>query len=81
MSSEEHAKMLETSRKKFLSKGQVLFQHKEPAHVFYLITSGKIKLFRTTSEGREKVFKTYEKGKLIGVILMFIPNACYPMTA
>jgi len=81
MSSEEHAKMLETSRKKFLSKGQVLFQHTEPAHVFYLITSGKIKLFRTTSEGREKVFKTYEKGKLIGVILMFIPNACYPMTA
>ncbi len=81
MTSKEHAKMLETSRKKFLPKGQVLFQYNDPAHVFYLITSGKIKLFRTTSAGREKVFKTYEKGKLIGVILMFIPNSCYPMTA
>lgn len=81
MTSEEHSQMLETSRMKSLPKGQVLFQHNDPAHVFYLITSGKIKLFRTTSSGKEKVFKTYEKGRLIGVILMFIPNACYPMTA
>lgn len=81
MTNEEHEKMLETSRKKFLPKGQVLFQYNDPAHVFYLITSGKIKLFRTTSAGREKVFKTYETGQLMGVILMFIPNSYYPMTA
>jgi len=81
MTAEEHKKMLETGRKKFLPKGQVLFQHNDPAHVFYLVTSGKVKLFRTTAAGKEKVFKTYDKGNLIGVILMFIPNSCYPMTA
>ena len=81
MTSDEHAQMLEKSRKKCIPKGQVLFQYNDPAHVFYLIASGKIKLFRTTSAGKEKVFKTCDKGELIGVILMFIPNSCYPMTA
>ena len=81
MTSEEYTQMLETGRKIRLPKGQVLFHYRDPAPVFYLITSGKIKLFRTTAAGREKVFKTYDKGNLIGVILVFIPNGCYPMTA
>ena len=46
-----------------------------------LITSGKIKLLRTTTAGREKVFKAYVNGGVIGMVLMFIPNSCYPMTA
>lgn len=81
MTSEEHVTLLKSGRKTYLSKGEILFHHGDSAPVFYLLTSGKLKLFRTTTAGREKVFKSYEKGKLIGVILMFIPNACYPMSA
>jgi len=78
---EEYARMLETGHKIHLPKGQVLFNYGDPANIFYLVTSGKMKLFRTTTAGREKVFKTYEKGRLIAVVLMFVPNSCYPMTA
>jgi len=46
-----------------------------------LITSGKIKLLRTTTVGREKVFKAYVNDGVIGMVLMFVPNSCYPMTA
>ena len=81
MTSEEYTKMLKTSRKTSLSKGKILFHYGNAAPVFYLVTSGKIKLYRTTAAGREKTFKTYTKGKSIGIILMFIPNGYYPMTA
>lgn len=81
MTAEEHKKMLETGRNISLSKGQVLFRYGDSASVFYLITSGKIKLYRTSAAGREKVFKTYSKGDSMGVMLMFIPNNSYPMSA
>ncbi len=81
MTAEEHKKMLETGRNISLPKGQVLFRYGDSASVFYVITSGKIKLYRTSAAGREKVFKTYSKGDSIAVMLMFIPNSSYPMTA
>ncbi len=81
MSAEEHKRMLKTGRKLCLPKGQVLFRYGDSASVFYLLTSGKIKLYRTSAAGREKVFKTFSKGDSIGVMLIFIPNSSYPMTA
>jgi CRP-like cAMP-binding protein len=74
MTAEEHKKMLQTGRKLCLSKGQVLFRYGDSASVFYLITSGKIKLHRTSVAGRKKVFKTCSKGDSIAVMMMFIPN-------
>ncbi|BCG63541.1 MAG: CRP/FNR family transcriptional regulator, dissimilatory nitrate respiration regulator [Methyloprofundus sp.] len=81
MPAEEHKKMLETGRNIDLSKGEVLFHYGDSASVFYLIKSGKIKLHRTSATGREKVFKTCSKDDSIAVMLMFIPNSTYPMTA
>ena len=81
MTAEENKKMLETGRNIYLSKGQVLFRYGDSASVFYLMTSGKIKLYRISAAGREKVFKTCSKGDSMGVMPMFIPNSSYPMTA
>jgi len=81
MTSKEYTQLVETGRKVSLSKAEILFHYGDPAHAFYLITSGKIKLLRTTATGKENVFKNFVKGDVFSVILMFIPNSHYPMTA
>ncbi len=81
MTDREQKKMLDIGRNIQLSKRQILFHYGDSATAFYLIKSGKIKLFRISSAGREKVFGIHEKGDSMGVMLMFIPNSRYPMTA
>ncbi|MFM2388163.1 MAG: hypothetical protein RL660_2920 [Bacteroidota bacterium] len=49
-----------------LNKSEVLFKEGEAPTGLYVITKGKIKIYRTGSEGKEQIVRLANKGDLVG---------------
>jgi CRP-like cAMP-binding protein len=62
---------LEGLRLHDLQKGQEFLQQGQPAHHFFLVRSGRIKLYRISAEGQEKVVEIVGPGQTFGESLMF----------
>ncbi len=54
-----------------LDKGEQLYRQGEPAHSFYVLRSGKIKLFRVSPDGHEKVVDLVRPGKSFAETTLF----------
>ena len=64
-----------------LEEGKALFCQGDEVICFYLVLSGKIKLFRVSPEGKEKVVDIVEKGDTFAEALMFVDRPHYPVNA
>ena len=53
------------------NKDEILFLQKDEASGFFLITGGKIKVFRNSAEGREQILHLLSKGELCGEVPVF----------
>jgi CRP-like cAMP-binding protein len=62
-------------------EGESLFFQGDEAKSFYLVVSGRIKLFRLSPEGKEKVVEIMEEGATFAEALMFMNEPLYPVTA
>ena len=62
-------------------EGESLFFQGDDATCFYLILSGRIKLYRVSPEGKEKVVEIMETGATFAEALMFLDQPHYPVTA
>lgn len=62
-------------------EGESLFFQGDDATSFYLILSGRIKLYRVSPEGKEKVVEIMERGATFAEALMFLDQPHYPVTA
>jgi CRP-like cAMP-binding protein len=62
-------------------EGESLFFQGDNATSFYLVLSGRIKLFRLSPEGKEKVVEIMEDGATFAEALMFMDEPHYPVTA
>ena len=62
-------------------EGESLFFQGDNATNFYLVLSGRIKLFRISPEGKEKVVEIMETGATFAEALMFMDEPHYPVTA
>ncbi|MBT8436874.1 MAG: Crp/Fnr family transcriptional regulator [Gammaproteobacteria bacterium] len=62
-------------------EGESLFFQGDNATSFYLVLSGRIKLFRVSPEGKEKVVEVMEEGATFAEALMFMDEPNYPVTA
>ena len=62
-------------------EGESLFVQGDNATSFYLVLSGRIKLFRVSPEGKEKVVEIMEDGATFAEALMFMDEPHYPVTA
>ena len=62
-------------------EGESLFLQGDDATSFYLVLSGRIKLFRVSPEGNEKVVEIMEDGATFAEALMFMDEPHYPVTA
>ncbi|MCP4874446.1 MAG: Crp/Fnr family transcriptional regulator [Gammaproteobacteria bacterium] len=62
-------------------EGESLFFQGDNATSFYLVLSGRIKLFRVSPEGKEKVVEIMETGSTFAEALMFMDQSTYPVTA
>jgi len=64
------ASMVEVS----LERGQVLFHEGDRGDRLYVVTSGKVKLRRTSADGRENVLAIIGPGEMFGELSIFDPG-------
>jgi len=64
-----------------LVEGESLFFQGDEVTSFYLLLAGRIKLFRLSPDGKEKVVEIFESGSTFGEALMFMDEYSYPVTA
>lgn len=61
-----------------LARGDALFHEGDPGDRLYVVTEGKVKLHRTSPDGRENMLAVLGPGELIGELSLFDPG---PRTA
>lgn len=64
-----------------LAAGETLFQQGDPAHRFYRVTKGLVKLFRLSPRGQEKVIEIIGPGQSFAEAALFMENPVYPVWA
>ncbi len=64
-----------------LDEGQRLFDFGQPAERFYMVAAGRIKLFRVSQEGDEKVIEIIGPGKSFAEAVMFMARHHYPVNS
>jgi CRP/FNR family transcriptional regulator len=74
------AALLNISRKSEFPKGTILFTEGEEARGFYVPVSGKVKIYKVTPEGRERVLRIAEPGRTFAEAAIF-DLGTYPANA
>ncbi len=74
------AALLKISRRSEVPKGTILFSEGEEARGFYVPVSGKIKIYKVTPEGRERVLRIAEPGRTFAEAAIF-DLGTYPANA
>ncbi|HHJ36420.1 MAG TPA: Crp/Fnr family transcriptional regulator [Gammaproteobacteria bacterium] len=64
-----------------LDSGQLLFNQADKVTAFYMVLSGKIKLFRMSPDGQEKIIEIPKPGEVFAEALMFTSQTDYPVSA
>lgn len=75
------AKIIHSAHVVKLEENQQLFNAGEESQHFFLVRSGRIKLFLTSAEGIEKVLHIVAPGETFAEALMFMQSAIYPINA
>lgn len=74
------AALLEICRRSEIPKGTILFSEGEEARGFYVPVSGKVKIYKVTPEGRERVLRIAEPGRTFAEAAIF-DLGIYPANA
>lgn len=64
-----------------LIDGQRLFTQADKVTSFYMVISGKIKLFRMSPDGQEKIIEIVKSGEVFAEALMFTNQIGYPVSS
>lgn len=64
-----------------LDEGQLLFRQGDPAERFFLVISGRLRLFRLSPDGAEKVIEIAAPSETFAEALMFLDQPRYPVCA
>ena len=64
-----------------LEEGKSLFCQGDDVVCFYLVLTGKIKLFRVSPDGNEKIVEFVDQGDSFAEALMFMDRPHYPVNA
>lgn len=77
---EDIEEIVKITIKRNFKKGTIIFMEGNPGEAFYFIKSGKVKIYKTTSDGREHIFTILSEGGVFAEVALFndIP---YPATA
>ncbi len=81
LSDEQLARIARHARILRLDEGQTLFQQGEPASHFFLACDGRIKLYRMSPEGNEKIIEIIREHRVFAEALMFNEAERYPVSA
>jgi len=64
-----------------LSDGQLLFNQSDTVTSFYMVINGKIKLYRMSPDGQEKIIEIVKSGEVFAEALMFTNQTDYPVSS
>ena len=64
-----------------LAEGQMLFNQSDKVTSFYMVLNGKIKLFRMSPDGQEKIIEIVKSGEVFAEALMFTNQSDYPVSS
>jgi len=70
-----------TSHPIHLEANQLLFEHGQQAHHFFLVKTGRIKLYRLSLDGKEKVIEMIPPRHTFAEAVMFMQHHTYPVSA
>lgn len=63
------------------ASGRAFFREGEPARVFYVLRSGRVKFTQISPEGHEVILRIVSAGEPFGGVAAFVDDAVYPVTA
>jgi len=69
------------SQLQHLDDGQVLFHQQDKVTAFYLVLTGKIKLFRISPDGQEKIIEIVKPNQVFAEALVFTSQTDYPVSS
>lgn len=64
-----------------LAEHQQLFTQGQPVDYFYMVLSGRVKLYRVSPDGQEKIIEIVTPGGVFAEALVFADSANYPVSA
>ena len=74
--------VIDSARVVRLDGGQRLFDHGQPARQFFRLSTGLLKLFRSSPSGGEKIIEIIQPGQVFAQAVMFMePDRGYPVSA
>jgi CRP/FNR family transcriptional regulator len=59
------------ARDKFYNKGQTVFSEGDNGNGFYVVAAGKVKIYKTSLEGKEQILHIYGPGNPFGEVPVF----------
>ena len=80
LENEDIEEIARISIKKVFGKGEIIFMEGDPGDAFYFIKTGKVKIYKTTSDGREHIFTILSEGDVFAEVALF-NDITYPATA
>jgi len=72
--------LAQTALLQTVAKGETIFKRGDPAHGFYYLLTGAVKLSALSAEGNEKVIEIIQPGMTFGEAVMFI-GVAFPVFA
>jgi CRP/FNR family transcriptional regulator len=67
-------RLIESMQRTQLHRGETVFTEGDPGDTLYVILSGKVKLARTSSDGRESLMSVLGPGEMFGELSLFDPG-------
>jgi len=80
LSAEELRTLAARTVRKPLKRGESLFSEGEPCHGLHIIASGKVRIFKTSVNGREQVLAVNQPGESVAELPVF-DGGVYPASA
>lgn len=74
-------RVCQSSQIQQLAEGELLFSQSDKVTAFYMVLHGKIKLYRMSPDGQEKIIEIVRPGEVFAEALMFTNQADYPVSS
>lgn len=71
----EHARLVRAGA------GRTFFRQGEPARLFFVVASGRVKFTQVSAEGHEVILRVIGPGEPFGGVAAFVEGSTYPVTA
>lgn len=77
----DQERLIAQSHEQQYASGELLIRQGQPAERFFLVLKGRVKLYRISADGQEKVVEIIQAGQTFAEAVMFMQRSEYPVCA